>query len=189
MDFSLCANALRSKWRNPPSLQDDKVRFLCPSLRASKASVAIHEFKRKFTFGLPRICTLALCKFSQWQNPCQTDWSLLSFTISCHTSLRSVWQEIVKYDEIYQYDKDNKIRQNKSVWQILGFCLNFCKLLCKSALILHTMTKNSQKFTNFSSHLSLKFKRAFQPFANKTHKSLATFTKLLWNFFRKVLTN
>ena len=112
------------------------------------------------------------------------------------TSLRSVWQEIAKYDkkiakydEIYQYDKNNKIRQNKSVWQILGFCLNFYNLLCKSALILRTMTKNLQKFTKFSSRLSLKFKRAFQPFANKTHKSLATFTKLLWNFFRKVLTN
>ena len=26
--------------------QNDKVRFLCPSLRASKASVAIHKFKQ-----------------------------------------------------------------------------------------------------------------------------------------------
>lgn len=36
--------------------------------------------------------------------------------------------------------------------------------------------KNSQKFHLI---LSLKFKRAFQPFANKTHKSLVTLTKLL----------
>ena len=37
------------------------------SLRAvfAKNGVAIHEFKRKFTFGLPRICTLTLCKFLQ----------------------------------------------------------------------------------------------------------------------------
>ena len=78
------------------------------------------------------------------------------------TSLRSVWQEIVKYDnkiakydEIYQYDKDNKIRQNKSVWQILGFCLNFCNSLCKSALILRTMTKRFTKIhKNFISFVA-----------------------------------
>ena len=51
--------------------QNDKVS---PSLRAlQKQSVAIHEFKCKFTFGLPRICTLTLCKFSQWRSHCHTE--------------------------------------------------------------------------------------------------------------------
>ena len=67
------------------------MRFLCSSLRASKASVAIYEFKRKFTFGLPRICTLALCKFSQWQIPCHTykffriDLIFIIITALCYT--------------------------------------------------------------------------------------------------------
>ena len=79
-------------------------------------------------------------------------------------STHSVWQKIAKYDEIYQYDKDNKIRQNKSVWQNLGFCLNFCKLLCKSALILRTMTKNLQKFTKISSHFVAQIQASFPTF-------------------------
>ena len=39
---------------------------------SQKNGLAIQEFKRKFTFGLPRICTLTLCKFSQRQNSCHT---------------------------------------------------------------------------------------------------------------------
>ena len=44
MDFSLVS--LTQNDRGAPSLQNDKVYFLCPSLRASKASVAIHKFKQ-----------------------------------------------------------------------------------------------------------------------------------------------
>ena len=86
-----------STWQNPPSL------------RASFASVAIYKFKRKFTFGLPRICTLSLCKFSQWRIPCHTEAlaevsinlkrvlnSLDFFAAACALqpvgSLRSKWQ-------------------------------------------------------------------------------------------------
>ena len=44
MDFSLVS--LTQNDRGAPSLQNDKVHFLCPSLRASKANVAIHKFKQ-----------------------------------------------------------------------------------------------------------------------------------------------
>ena len=45
MDFSpFLQKAQNDKFCRP--LQNDKMRFLCPSLRASKASVAIHKFKQ-----------------------------------------------------------------------------------------------------------------------------------------------
>ena len=89
LDFSLSIES--SKWQNSPSLWNNKVCFLCLSLRASKASVAIYKFKCKFTFGLPRICTLTLCKFSQWRIPCHTykffriDLIFIIITALCHT--------------------------------------------------------------------------------------------------------
>lgn len=57
----------------------------------TKNGAAIHKFKRKLTFGLPRICTLTLCKFSQWQIPCHTykffriDLIFIIITALCHT--------------------------------------------------------------------------------------------------------
>ena len=65
LDFSLCANALRSKWQecvpslqvdfspfckgskwqNEPSLPNDKVHFLCPSLRARQKPCAATHYK------------------------------------------------------------------------------------------------------------------------------------------------
>ena len=101
MDFLLCANALRSKWQCLAILQVDfslssesskwqgcavivLQNAFYPSLRAShKASVAIHKFKHKFIFGLPRIYTLTLCKFSQWQIPCHTERSEVSINLKC----------------------------------------------------------------------------------------------------------
>ena len=74
MDFSL-----RSKWQNPPSFSNSKVRFLCPSLRASKASVAIHKFKQT----LPQ-------KFKQKPKFCHTDLSCHTKHSLCYTDLFSL---------------------------------------------------------------------------------------------------
>ena len=60
--------------KGAPSLRNSKVCFLSViASRFFKNGVAIYKFKRKFTFGLPRICTVTLCKFSQWRIPCHTE--------------------------------------------------------------------------------------------------------------------
>ena len=60
--------------------------------RFCKNGAAIYKFKRKFTFGLPRICTLALCKFSQWQIPCHTyKFFRIDLIFIITTALLSYW--------------------------------------------------------------------------------------------------
>ena len=46
--LKFCGFFATLKMTNPPSFLNGEVRFLCPSLRASKASVAIHKFSQKF---------------------------------------------------------------------------------------------------------------------------------------------
>ena len=73
--FLLCANAMRSKWQCLPSITKWQSAFSLSVIasRFHRNGAAIYKFKRKFTFGLPRICTLTLCKFSQWRIPCHTE--------------------------------------------------------------------------------------------------------------------
>ena len=77
---------LHSKMYEWIYLRWNHLKFALAS-RFCKNGVAIHKFKRKFTFGLPRICTLTLCKFSQWHHSkTTTKIFCLSYRQSpCHT--------------------------------------------------------------------------------------------------------
>ena len=141
------------------------------SLRAvfAKNGVAIHEFKRKFTFGLPRICTLTLCKFSQWRIPCHTyKFFRIDLIFVIPTALLSYWAfGEVSINPLHCHTERSEVSTNsKAYLKFYGFfaiAQNDKIFICqKNTPNLHRLSRKVFALPTMTSKLNSPFKLSYK---------------------------